>query len=247
MERSGAAEAGGRDHHDRVVGDEGPVEQRVLRGGAPHAEHVPRVLDVVAGGVAVQEPVDDLRGCRVAGVQGVEPEIGPHGGEAAEDLVGRDLPAAVDLHRRGRRHQDREVVAGLAVAGGEDVPVGGLPQDPVAPGSAHPAYVGSQAHPVHVHVDAQGGGGRVVREPALQAVDLAEVQSGATHLCGQGRVEVPAGPELVEVLLEEAVLPVVDGRPLVESPEHLLGEQLGRPLGGRHGSPPGMSCRQDGR
>jgi hypothetical protein len=98
--------------------------------------------------------------------------------------VAGDLPAAVDPFRPGRRQQEGEVVAGLAVARGQHLAGRGGPQDPLAAGRAHALQVGGEADPVEVHVDAQRGGGGVVGQAALQPVDLGEVQARPAELGG---------------------------------------------------------------
>ena len=124
LEESRAAEARRAHERDVLVGDEGVVEDRVVALGRAHAEHVPRLLDVVALGVARHERVHDLRSGRVARVHRVHAEEGPHRRQRAEDLVAGDLPAAVDALGRARRQQQRDVVARLAVPGREHRAVG---------------------------------------------------------------------------------------------------------------------------
>jgi hypothetical protein len=81
-----------------------------------------------------------------------------------------------------------------------------------------------------VHVDRHGCGRGVVREPALEPDDLGERQPEAAVLGREGDVEVARLAELLEVLVEEGVLGVVAGGPLVEAGEHLVREHGG---GGR--------------
>jgi hypothetical protein len=73
----------------------------------------------------------DHRAVRVRTVDGVEPAEGPHRRQAAEDLVTGDLPAPVDPARAGYGVEQREIVAGLTVQGGEHLTLGRL-KDPAA-------------------------------------------------------------------------------------------------------------------
>ena len=166
VERSGAGEPGGAHHRAQLVGAERLVEDGVLALGGAHAQRVPGVDDLDARRVAGQEAVDDLRVVRVRAVHGVEPAVGPHRGQAAEDLVPADLPAAVDTLGRGRRQQQRHVVAGLAVDGREHLALGGLLEDEPARLVAHLQQVGGEPGPVDVHVHGQRGGRRDVGQPA---------------------------------------------------------------------------------
>ena len=176
-----------------------------MRHRRPHAEGVPRLLDAVVRVVAVDERVHDLRAGRVTGIHGMDPEVRPHRRQRSEDLVTGDLPAALDAPRRGRREQDRDVVAGFAVAGGEHVAVGGLGEHPVAGGVAGAVQIGAQADEVVVHVDGDRGRRGDVGDAPLQPVDLGEVQTGAAEVGRQRGREVSAGTQLLEVLVEEAV------------------------------------------
>ena len=103
VERRGAGEPGAAHQRHELVGAERLVEDRVVALRGPHAEGVPGLHDLDALGVLREEAVDDLRVVRVGVVLGVEPAVGPHGRQAAEDLVAGDLPAAVDaVGARGR-------------------------------------------------------------------------------------------------------------------------------------------------
>ena len=99
----------------------------------------------------------------------VQAVAGPDRRQAAEHLVAGDAEAALHpLGRRGRQ-QDRQVVAALGVAGGEDLACHRLASG-ATPATCRPApQVGGDAHPVEMHVDRQRGGRRVVGEPALLA------------------------------------------------------------------------------
>jgi hypothetical protein len=110
------------------------------------------------------------------------------------------------------------------VAGGEDVAVGGLLEDPGAAGVAGAVQVGGRARPVQVHVHGDRGRGRVVREAPLEQADLVEAEPRPAELGRDRDVQVARGAQLLEVLVEEAVLAVVQRGPLVEAGEHLVRE-----------------------
>jgi hypothetical protein len=191
LEQAGTGEARGADQADPLVGDDGAVQDRVVALGRAHAEHVPGRLDAVPMSVSGQEAVDDPRVVRVAGVHAVHAEVGPHRRQAAEHLVAGEHPAAVDPLGAGVGQEQRGVVAGLAVAGGEDVARPGLLEDPGAAAIAGTQQVRGHAGPVQVHVHGDGGRGRVVGEPALQLPGLGQRQAGPAVLGGQGDVQVP--------------------------------------------------------
>ena len=99
-------------------------------------------------------------------------------------------------------------------------------EHPVAGRVAGAVQVGAQPDEVEVHVDGDGGGRRDVGDAALQAVDLGRGRGRAPpNSVGQRGGEVAARPQLLEVLVEEAVLAVVARRPLVEAGEHLVGQR----------------------
>ena len=127
--------------------------------------------------------MDDLRvlGVRACPSRGSR-RTSQTGREAAEDLVPADLPAAVDPLGRRRRQQQRHVVAGLAVDGGEDLALGGLLEDEAARVVAHPHEVGGQAGPVDVHVHGERGGRRDVAEAPGQLGVAEQAEPGAAVL-----------------------------------------------------------------
>lgn len=192
---------------------------------APHPQRVPRFVDAIVRGVAVDECVDDLRVGGIAGVHAVDAEVVPHGREAAEDLVAGERPAAVDPLGLRRREQYGHVVAGLTMAGGEDPALGRLPEHPVAGRVAGSMEVGAEADEVVVHVHRDSGRRSDVGDTTLKTVDLGERQSETAELDGQGRQEVAAVAQLLEVVDEELVVAVVAGGPLVEALQHLVGEE----------------------
>ena len=238
LERSRTGEPG-RAHERRVlVGDERVVEDRVVALGGPHPQHVPGLLDAVARCVTREERVDDLRLRRVARVHGVHTEVVPDRRQAAEDLVAGDLPTTGDPLGLARRQEDGDVVAALTVAGGEDLARRRLTQHPLAARVAEAVQVGGDAGPVDVHVHRDRGGGRDGGQPALQLHHVVDAEPQPTELARDRHGEVPGRAQLLEGLLEEAVLAVVHRRALVEASEHVVGEHAvdrWRNCGCRHG------------
>ena len=168
--------------------------------------------------------MDDARAGRVARVHPVQPEVRPDGREAAEDLATGELPASLDPLRARRREEQRDVVAGLAVAGSEHVACGRLLEEPGEARVAGAVELRGDTRPVEVHVDRDRGRGSDVGEPALQPSHLCERQPRPAEVGRDRQVEVARVAKLVEVLLEEAVGGVVAGCPLVEAGEQLVGQ-----------------------
>ena len=69
---------------------------------------------------------------------------------------------------------------------------------------------------------------RIVAEPALLAHAFREGETQPPQLARRGDGEIARLAEVVKVLLEEAVVPVVAGRALPEPLEHRLGQERGR-------------------
>ena len=138
-----------------------------------------------------------------------------------------ELPATGNALGLRSRQEDWHVVAAFAVAAAQDVSSGGFLEDRLHAVVAHAYHVGGEAGPVEVHVDGDGGGGRVVGELALELHHLGEVETSAAVLLRQCGAEVAGPAQLFEVLVEEAVLAVIDGRPFVEALEHVVGEEGG--------------------
>jgi len=134
-----------------------------------------------------------------------------------------DLPAAVDPLGRGRGVEERHVVSGLAVQGGEDLARDRLLEDPAAGLVTGAQQVGRHARPVHVHVDGKGGRRGDVGDPAHGLAHLVEAEAVAAELGRHGNVQKASGLQLLEVLGEEGVVVVIGRGALVHS-----GEQVGR-------------------
>ena len=77
----------------------------------------------------------------------VQAEAGPDRRQAAEDLVAGEAVAAVDALGPGGREQDGGVVAGLAVAGGEDL-AARTPPPASSRSEKSPARRGRRRHPI---------------------------------------------------------------------------------------------------
>jgi hypothetical protein len=140
--------------------------------------------------------------------------------------VARDAPAAVGTLGGGHGEQQWDVVARFAVQRAEDVAGGGPLEDEPARLVTLAQQVGGQSGPVAVHVDCKGGRGRHVGQLAQHARVLTQVQAAAPKLGGHRGQKEARVLELLPVLVEEPVLPVVDRRPLVEPGEHLPRQQL---------------------
>ena len=117
------AVAGGDDAPDAVVGHEDDVEHGVVALRRAHAERVPRLDDGDAGAGALDEGMHRLRPARSGGVDGVGAQPGPGRTVGAELLAAGQAVAALDPLGDARRQQHRDVVAGLGVAGGDDLAV----------------------------------------------------------------------------------------------------------------------------
>ncbi len=155
----------------------------------------------------------------------MEAAVGPDRRHAAEDLVPADVPPAVDPLGRRRRQQQRHVVPGLTVDGGEDLTLGRPLEDEPARLVPRPQQIGGEPGPVDVHVHAERRRRGDVAEAPRQLRVAEQAEAGAPVLGRQRAREVAGRAELGEVLLEEAVVTVVLRRPLVEAGQHLVGQQ----------------------
>ena len=168
----------------------------------------------------------DLRpaiGIRPGRVQAV---ARPDGRQAAEHLVAGDAESAFDPLGLAGGEQDRKVVAALGVAGVEHLACHRLLQQPLDRAIALAPEIGDQSDPVDVHVDAESRGGRVVAEPALFAAALRERHAAPAEFLRHRHRQVAGALQVVEVLLEEAVLAVVGPAPLGEAAQHVVGQDV---------------------
>jgi len=140
--------------------------------------------------------------------------------------VTAELEAAGDPFRLGRRQQEREIVATLGVPGREDFACRGLLQDPFERFVAGTPQVGSDADPVDMHVDAEGGRRRVVGEASLALADVGQRQALSAELLGDVHREIAGLPQILEVLLEEAIVPIVGPDTLRESLQKVVGQHV---------------------
>jgi hypothetical protein len=88
--------------------------------------------------------------------------------------------------------------------------------------------IGRHASPVKVHVDGERRRRRVVGKAALLANNIGERESHPPELRRHRQPQVTGLLELVEILGEEAALPVVFGRSRGKPRQHVVGEK-GRP------------------
>jgi hypothetical protein len=110
------------------------------------------------------------------------------------------------------------------MARGEDLPGFGFLQQPLERAIAAAPEVGGVSDPVMVHVEADRGRRRELRQPAGLASDLDEVHPRPTELFRQGQVQVAGGAQLVEVFLEESIVTVIDRRALAAPLEERIGQ-----------------------
>ena len=207
--------AGRHDARDVLVGHEGAVQHHVVAACRAHAQRVPGLDDAVAVVAARQEGVHDLRPAVGIGPDRVQAVARPYRRQAAEHLVAGEAEPAVHPLGRAGGQQDRKVVAALGVAGVEHLARHRLLQQPLERAVAAAPQIGDQPDPVEVHVDAERRSGRVIGEPALLAAHLGEVQAAAAQFLRHRHRQIAGAPQVVEVLLEEAVLAVVDGAPAI--------------------------------
>jgi hypothetical protein len=161
-------------------------------------------------------------------------------GEAPEELVPGEAVAAVDALGLRRREQGRQVVAGLAVPGREDLAGHGLFEKPGERGIAHPVEVGRDTDPVQVHVDRQGRGWRPVGETSLLLADFGEVQPLPAELLRDVDLQVACLLQFLEVLREEPIVAVVAGSALAAAVDQALGQDRRSRFGDGHGCPPSL-------
>ena len=138
-----------------------------------------------------------------------------------------DVVAARRRCGLGDRHEHREVIADLAVAGGEDLAGDGLLEQPLERTIAAAPEIGGQTGPVEVHVDAQSRRRRAVGEAPLLPADAGEIGSQAAQLGRHGKRQVPGVTEVLEVLAAEPVVPVVAGGATSTCVEDVVGQQGG--------------------
>ena len=172
--------------------------------------------------------MDDLGRCRVACIEPVEAQPGPDRSQAAEGLPAGELVAAVHPLRFGDGHDDRRFVAALGVSGSKHLACGGFPEDPLARPVTVSPELRCHSHPVVVHVRPKRSGWSVTCEASGLARNVGEREAEPPELLGDGHSEVAGLAQVVEVLLEEAVLPVVPGCARSKRLEGSGGQDAGR-------------------
>jgi hypothetical protein len=75
--------------------------------------------------------------------------------------------------------------------------------------------IGRETNPVVVHIERQRGRRRVVGQLPRHPSDLSQGHAITAELFRSGHQQITSVTQFLEVLLKEAVLPVVLGRPLV--------------------------------
>jgi hypothetical protein len=83
--------------------------------------------------------------------------------------------------------------------------------------------IGDQTHPIDVHVDAEGGGGRMVAEAALLPANLRESQAASAEFARHRHGEVAGVLQIGEIFVEEPIVPVVAGAAFREAVQQLVG------------------------
>src|SRR5262245_33456295 len=86
---------------------------------------------------------------------------------------------------------------------------GRLLQDPFHRFVARSPYIGSDTHPVVVHIEAERGCRCVLRQSPGFPADFIKFHAMAAKFLGYSHLQVTCGLELVEVLLAKTILPVV--------------------------------------
>jgi hypothetical protein len=145
-------------------------------------------------------------------------EAGPGGGERGEDLRSRERETPLDGFDLRQRIPQHEIVARLAVAEREQLAGLGIPQHPLETRVSAVVQHAGDADPDEVHVDAEGGRGRMRREQPLVARGVEQA----------AWCEVTGGAQLVEVLGEEPVVAVVPGGAITDASQQ-VGRQHGHP------------------
>ena len=215
----------GNDSGDVAVGTECALEHGVVAACRPHAEHVPRFFDCDAGGAARQEPVDDFRRLGIARVHPVHAKPRPDRREAAERLAAGEFVPTVHALGFARRQENRNVVAGFRVTGGEDLSRGGFLENPLAGLVAAAPQICGEPDPVVVHVHGERRCRRVHRQASSHLGDVIQRESHAAELLRHGHLQVAGRLQLIEIFLEEFVLAIVGGCAGPKTFEHVFGQK----------------------
>ena len=158
--------------------------------------------------------VRSTKACTICGPPGASASIGmgsepgPRRAVRAELLAAGQAVAALDPFGPARRQQDRDVVAGLGVAGGEHLAVERGVEHPAQRVVAGPVELGGDADPVRVHGHRQRRRRGVASETALAGGHLGEVEAPSAEVRRHGRGQVADVAELGEVVVEVGVGPV---------------------------------------
>jgi len=168
--------------------------------------------------------VDDLRCARIARVHRVQAQPRPHGCEAAEGLVTPEAIAAVDALGLRRGQEERQIIAGFAVAGGKDLARGRFGEDPLERLVAGPPHVGGEPGPIEVHVRGERRGRCAVGQTPLFAADPGQGHAGATEMLRHRHLEIARGAQLLEIFGEESVVAIVRRRSATATADQFVGK-----------------------
>ena len=86
--------------------------------------------------------------------------------------------------------------------------------------------VSGDASPVQVHIHRQRGGCGVVGEAALLLADLGQAHTHTSQFLWHVHTQVASLPQLLKILSEEAVLPVVDRCALCTPSQDIVGQDV---------------------
>src|SRR5690349_13536889 len=87
--------------------------------------------------------------------------------------------------------------------------------------------IGSEPGPIDVHVGAKRRRGRMIGETAGLTTDFGQGQTTATKLARHGHGEVSGLSQIREILMEEAVVPIVSGSAFRHAHQHGVRQDCG--------------------
>jgi len=77
-----------------------------------------------------------------------------------------------------------------------------------------------------MHIDAERGRRRVVGEAPLLAADLGEIKAAPAEFFRHRHRQIAGAPEILEILVKEAVLAIVSAAPLGKPVQQLVGQDV---------------------
>jgi hypothetical protein len=130
-----------------------------------------------------------------------------------------------------------QVVAALGVAGGNDLAGHSSFQEPLQGLVPDAPEVGGHTGPIQMHVHRQSGGGGMIRQAALLLAHLSQARTHPAQRFWHVHAQIAGLAQLLEIFLEEATFPVIDGGPLRTAGQDVVGQDA--MIGdGCHTSPP---------